>query len=396
MAKNLNKFSFLTPVSFACYFVMSAMLAPMGILTPEMAKYFQLPITEVARTFGALTVGNLVGAACATVALTVFNLRSILISTYAVLGTSLLSLGLIDDLEYVGAVLAVVGFGCGVGLAAAAVLITLRFSASKKASMLILTDACFSIAGFLLSWVATTLVYFQFGWATAYQLVGVICVAISIMSFTSDFNKVSQQRDETAISIKAWPIDARWLGFSLFLYTLGQYSFLLWLPSFASDAHNAGPLLSGGLVAQFWLGMFAAQLFTSWWVFRIGTERLVGLASCTIFLGSLFVFFAPSAEMLPFFAFTWGFLNFSFLKAAISLASENFEDHPANFVAVLLLCATAGTAVSPLVSSSLVNAFGALGSLAFGSFCYALLLVAILLARRQKKRRLRGLVTYDG
>ena len=52
--------------------------------------------------------------------------------TYAVLGTSLLSLGLIDDLEYVGAVLAVVGFGCGVGLAAAAVLITLRFSASKK------------------------------------------------------------------------------------------------------------------------------------------------------------------------------------------------------------------------------------------------------------------------
>ena len=35
-----------------------------------------------------------------------------------------------------------------------------------------------SIAGFLLSWVATTLIYFQFGWATAYQLVGVICVAI--------------------------------------------------------------------------------------------------------------------------------------------------------------------------------------------------------------------------
>ena len=43
----------------------------------------------------------------------------------------------------------------------------------------------------------------------------------------SDFNKVSQQRDEAAISIKAWPIDARWLGFSLFLYTLGQYSFAL-------------------------------------------------------------------------------------------------------------------------------------------------------------------------
>ena len=171
MAQNLSNFLLLTPISFACYFVMSAMLAPMGILAPEMAQYFDRPVTEITRTFGALTIGNLVGAACATVVLTIWNLRSILVSTYAT-GILLLLLGSIDELQYVGAVLGVVGFGCGIGLAAAAVLITLRFSASKKASMLILTDACFSIAGFLLSWIAKTLIYFKFGWAAAYQLVG--------------------------------------------------------------------------------------------------------------------------------------------------------------------------------------------------------------------------------
>ena len=178
MAPNLSNLSLLTPVSFACYFVMSAMLAPMGILAPEMASHFDLPVTEITRTFGALTFGNLIGAACATAVLAIWNLRSIFIATYATLGIALLLLGLTDQLLSVGMILAVVGFGCGVGLAAAAVLITLRFSASKKASMLILTDACFSIAGFLLSWVTTTLIYFQFGWAVAYQLVGVICLAI--------------------------------------------------------------------------------------------------------------------------------------------------------------------------------------------------------------------------
>ena len=172
MAQNLSNFLLLTPISFACYFVMSAMLAPMGILAPEMAQYFDRPVTEITRMFGALTIGNLVGAASATVVLTIWNLRSILVSTYATLGIFLLLLGSIDELQYVGVVLGVVGFGCGIGLAAAAVLITLRFSASKKASMLILTDACFSIAGFLLSWIATTLIYFKFGWAAAYQLVG--------------------------------------------------------------------------------------------------------------------------------------------------------------------------------------------------------------------------------
>ena len=385
MAQNLSNFSLLTLVSFACYFVMSAMLAPMGILAPEMAQQFDLPVTAVTRTFGALTIGNLIGAAFATAALTIWNLRSIFISTYATLGISLLLLGSTDRLLSVGAILGVVGFGCGVGLAAAAALITLRFSASKKAAMLILTDACFSIAGFLLSWIATTLIYFQFGWAVAYQLVGVICLAILIASCISDFSKVEQDRDRDAISIKKWPVNARWLGASLFLYTLGQYSFLLWLPTFASDFHNAGPILSGGLVGQFWLGMFAAQLFTSWWVFRIGTERLVSLASGTIFLGSLFFLFAPSAEVLPIFAFAWGFLNFSFLKAAISLASENFVAHPSNFIAVLLLCATAGTAISPLLTSDLADRFGAIGSLVFGSVCYALLAVTVVLARLKQK-----------
>jgi TsgA-like MFS transporter len=387
MAPNLSNFSLLTPVSFACYFVMSAMLAPMGILAPEMAQHFDLPVTAVTRTFGALTIGNLIGAAFATAALTIWNFRSIFISTYATLGISLLLLGSTDHLLFVGAILGVVGFGCGVGLAAAAALITLRFTASKKASMLILTDACFSIAGFLLSWIATTLIYFQFGWAVAYQLVGVICLAILIASCVSDFSNVEQEQDpdRDSISIKTWPVNARWLGASLFLYTLGQYSFLLWLPKFASDFHSAGPILSGGLVAQFWFGMFAAQLFTSWWVFRVGTERLVSLASGTIFLGSLFLLFAPSAEMLPIFAFAWGFLNLSFLKATISLASENFAAHPSNFIAVLLLCATAGTAISPLLTSDLADTFGAIGSLVFGSVCYALLVVTVALARLKQK-----------
>ena len=384
MADNLSNFSPLTPVAFACYFVMSAMLAPMGILAPEMARYFDHSVTDVTRIFSALTIGNLVGAACATIVLTIWNLRSVLITTYATLGVSLLLLGLLNQLEYVSVILAMVGFGCGVGLAAAAVLITSGFSASKKASMLILTDACFSIAGFLISWIATSLMYFQFGWAVTYQLVGIVCVAIFACSYVSDFGFANQLSSGTSIAIKKWPTNARWIGFALFLYTLGQYSFLLWLPKFASDFHNAGAILSSGLVGQFWLGMFAAQLFTSWWVFRIGTERLVSIASCTIFLGSISLLLAQSAKILPVLVFGWGFLNFSFLKAAISLASETFRDHPANFIAVLLLCATSGTAASPLISSTLVDAFGAIGSLTFGSFCYALLIVCVTLAREKK------------
>ena len=50
----------------------------MGILAPEMALHFDLPVTDITRTFSALTFGNLIGVA--SYRSPVWNLRSIFIA----------------------------------------------------------------------------------------------------------------------------------------------------------------------------------------------------------------------------------------------------------------------------------------------------------------------------
>ena len=57
----------ITTVSFLTYFIFSAMLAPIGIITGPMAEHFDQTVSDVTRQFGWLTGGNFVGAVIALV-----------------------------------------------------------------------------------------------------------------------------------------------------------------------------------------------------------------------------------------------------------------------------------------------------------------------------------------
>ena len=79
-----------------------------------------------------------------------------------------------------------------------------------------------------------------------------------------------------------WPLPVWLCIVALFLYTLGQYSLLWWLPSYL-EAELAVPRDSAGtVVSRFWTGMLCGQLFVAWWVLRIGA-RLITRAR--LFLG---------------------------------------------------------------------------------------------------------------
>ena len=55
----------ITLACFLAYFVMSGMLAPIGIISGPMSELFDRPITDVTAQFSWLTIGNLCGAALA-------------------------------------------------------------------------------------------------------------------------------------------------------------------------------------------------------------------------------------------------------------------------------------------------------------------------------------------
>ncbi len=88
----------ITLVSFLTYFVLSAMLAPIGILSGPMAEHFGQSITDVTKQFTWLTGGILVGAVMALFIFDWIGLRKLFIAIYGLVALVLLSLVTVESL----------------------------------------------------------------------------------------------------------------------------------------------------------------------------------------------------------------------------------------------------------------------------------------------------------
>ena len=279
-----------------------------------------------------------------------------------------------------------VGVCCGIGLPAAALVISRTFSEARRASMLVITDGFFSIAGIVCAWLAVWFVAQEAHWAGVFVFVAAVAVAVVVLALISEYPETEAYAVADP-SPQTWPVSA-WLCIAaLCTYTLAQNAILWWLPQYAEQHLQASPQMAGSLVGQFWSGMFAAQIFVAWWVLKIGVLRLLWLAAAGTVLFSLPLWWVQDVQVLWVLATLWGFANLGLLKVVLSYASQFTSVASPRLVSGLLLGATTGTAVSPWVSSQIVALGDASWALRFGSLSYlcmvALLLCAVLWWRHE-------------
>ena len=380
----MNNNKRITLVSFLAYFVMSGMLAPIGIISGPMSEHFGLPITDLTQQFSWLTFGILIGS---VIALWVFDwvpLKKLMALLYSLIIICLVSFALHDDIDLIWPALGLVGVCCGIGLAGAALIISRTYQQDRRASMLVITDGSFSVAGIVCSWVAVFLIARQFHWSGAYQFVALMAGVVLLLSLISRFPD-TQTVSKTAETSEPWPASV-WLCIcALFLYTLGQYSMLWWLPNYAETELGAPRDEAGQLVSQFWTGMFAAQIFVAWWVLKVGVKRLVLIAGIGSSLSSIPLWIYGDIDGLIVLATIWGFANMGLLKIVLSFATQMVRVPSARLISSLLLGASIGTAVSPWVTSQIVAATDNRFVLQFSTGCYVLLTVLLVAATRLNK-----------
>ena len=382
----MNNKQRITLASFLAYFIMAGMLSPIGIVSGPMAQHFGEPVTAITAGFGWLTFGILVGAILALVVLDWFRLGTLMVALYASIALLLVSLGLHDRLLLARLALGGVGVCCGLGLAGAALTISRTYDSTRRASMLVITDSSFSIGGFICSLIASMLVARAFHWSGVYQFVALLAAAVTALALVSRFPQA--QGDDTpgrAGQGGVWPT-AVWLCIvSLFLYTLGQSSILLWIPNYASTVLDVSPDQAGRIVSRFWAGMFVAQLFVSWWVVRVGVRRILWLAAGGCTLASMPMWLLGDIDRLELAALAWGFLNLALLKVVLSFGTQLVAVPTARLVSALLLGATLGTAVSPWLTSRVVEAAGNFRVLQFGTASFTMMTILLLLAMRLRR-----------
>jgi len=352
---------------------MSGMLAPMGIISGAMSEHFGLPVTEITARFSWLTLGILAGAIIALFIFDLVRLRKLLMLAYTVVLASLISLLFLNNIALIGVVLGLVGICCGVGLPGAALVISKTYETEKRASMLVITDGSFSVAGIVCSWIAIFLIAREYHWSGVYQFVALITALIF---------PATDAKHHEASGPEKWPFPVWLCIVSLFLYTLGQWAFLLWLPNYAETELGAPREQAGQLVSQFWIGMFAAQIFVAWWVLKVGVRRLVLIAGICTSLFSIPLWLYANIDVLIILATLWGFANLGLLKVVLSFATQMLRRPTARLVSSLLLGATIGTATSPWLTSQIVAATNTQFVLQFGTGCHVALTILLLTASR--------------
>jgi TsgA-like MFS transporter len=378
----------ITLISFLAYFIMSGMLSPIGIIIGPMAEHFDQPITAISSLFSWLTFGILLGSVLALIVFDWLALKPLLLLLYGALTLSLIILSIFDDLQVIALALGTVGICCGVGLAGAATIISTTYEADRRASMLVITDGSFSVAGIVCSSVAIYLLSRQVPWFGVYVFVAAIGGVVVLLTLVSRL-PLNEPAIKTVL-INAEGPAARWpapvwlcIG-SLFLYTLGQYSLLWWLPTYIQSALLVPRDQAGEVVSQFWTGMFVAQLFVAWWVLKIGVQRLMIIGSISTCLCSIPLWLVSDIDGLLILAFIWGVANLGLLKIIISFATLTVSTPTPRLVSGLLLGATLGTAVSPWVTSYIVEYASSYFVLQFGTACYFTLSLLLGIASRAR------------
>ena len=373
----------MTLLSFLAYFVMAGMLAPMGIISGPMAEYFGQPVTEITARFSWLTMGILVGAIAALFVFDLLRLKRLMIALYCLIVICLFSLMFFTDLTSIGIALGLVGVCCGIGLPGAALIISRTYNMERRASMLVITDGCFSVAGIFCSWLAVYFLARAMHWSSVYQFVALVAALIIILTTFSSLPSTNASGNDTRDETIALPYGV-WLCLgALFLYTLGQWALLLWLPNYAETALAIPREQAGELVRQFWTGMFAAQIFVAWWVMRIGVRRLLLIAAVTTTLSSIPLWLYGDLQGLLVLSTIFGFANLGLLKIILSFATQLVRVPTARMVSSMLLGATLGTAIAPWITSQIVVMAGNHFVLQFGSACYVAMTVLLFTASRQ-------------
>jgi len=360
---------------------MSGVLAPIGIVSAPMAQQFGLELTAMTSRFSWLTVGILIGAALAVPLLQSVLLRHAMLGVYLLSAVALFTIGQPQSVVVLQVLLGLVGVASGIGLAAAASVISRSYTDRARASALVVTDGFFSIAGIVCAALASYLVAHSLGWFWVYVFVGAVALLLVGLASFSEFPEMTIDDVQANREQGAWPWSAWCCLSALGLYTLAQSCILLWLPQFAQQTFGMADGVAGSLIGRFWSGMFIGQMIVALVVMGLGVNTMLWLAVSGALLGSVGIWLLGSEQWLGLIVLLWGLGNLGLLKLVISLAAELTRTPSPRLLSSLLFGATAGTAIGPAVSSFIVARGEVVSSLQFGSglYLFVFLLIAIVL-----------------
>ena len=210
----LNNNNRITFGSFLAYFIMSAIISPLGVISGPVAEHFQITLTAANASFSYLTSGVFIGTLIAVFIFDYIKLRQIVVGGAAIICSSLYAIYAVDSFQVFTLCLGLIGVSCGIELSAAAVVIAKIYDEKLRASMLLLTDSFYSMAGVISTTLAGMLLARQFHWSSAYLLAFVVAFGIAAIALLSRYPATGRAvaKSPKDDGERRWPLSVHLIG----------------------------------------------------------------------------------------------------------------------------------------------------------------------------------------
>ena len=268
----------------------------------------------------------------------------------------------------------VLGTVSGITMSIGTFLITHMYEGRQRGARLLFTDSFFSMAGMIFPMVAAYLLARSIEWYWVYACIGLVYVAIFILTFGCEFPVLGKSADYIRAGCerkmgyrRTVPLHRRAV---LHPRPAGLY---LRVPEYAK---GLGMSLNdaGKLVSDFWMsymfGMWAFSFILRFFDLQRILTVLAGLATVLMYL-----FINGSPEHMPWFILTTGFFSSAIYTSIITLGSLQTKVASPKLVNFVLTCGTIGTMLTFVVTGPIVAHSGPLAALHTANGLYAVVFI---------------------
>jgi len=382
----------LTWISFFSYALTGALVIVTGMVMGNIAEYFNLPISSMSNTFTFLNAGILVSIFLNAWLMEIIPLKRQLIFGFVLMILAVAGLMVGHSLVMFSLCMFVLGVVSGITMSIGTFLITHIYEGRQRGSRLLFTDSFFSMAGMVFPIVAATLLANHVTWYWVYACIGVLYLAIFVLTLMSDFPILGQKKDDQSEPVvkEKWGIGVLFLSIAALCYILGQLGFIQWVPEYASKHFNMSIEEAGALVSNFWTAYMVGM-----WIFSVilrffDLQRIVTvLAALSTVMMYLFVT-TEQVGMLSLYILGLGFVSSAIYTTLITLGSLQTKVSSPKLVNFILTCGTIGTMLTFIVTGPIVAKSGAHAALATANGLYLVVFVMCLLLGFVTRHRLHG------
>lgn len=378
----------LTWISFFSYALTGALVIVTGMVMGNIAEYFQLPVSSMSNTFTFLNAGILISIFLNAWLMEIVPLKTQLRFGFLLMVAAVAGLMFSHSLALFSAAMFVLGLVSGITMSIGTFLITHMYEGRQRGSRLLFTDSFFSMAGMIFPMLAAWLLARTIEWYWVYAAIGLVYVAIFILTFGCDFPVLGKKavQESQPVAKEKWGIGVLFLSIAALCYILGQLGFISWVPEYAKTlGMSLGD--AGKLVSDFWMsymfGMWAFSFILRFFDLQRILTVLAGMATVLMYL---FINGAP--EHMVWFILTLGFFSSAIYTSIITLGSLQTKIASPKLVNFILTCGTVGTMLTFIVTGPIVANQGVKAALMTANGLYAVVFVMCLVLGFVTRHRL--------